>query len=52
MFTLINKTEKETYIVRRFGHNFEIDAAEFKGLVAKGRVQFKANKLVTLKDVA
>ena len=52
MFTLINKTDKETYIVRRFGHNFEIDENEFKGLVAKGQVQFKANKVITAKDVA
>lgn len=52
MFTLIKKTDKQTYIVRRFGHNFEISADEFKDLVAKGQVQFKANKVITAKDVA
>lgn len=52
MFTLIKKTDKQTYIVRRFGHNFEIDENEFKGLVTKGQVQFKANKVITAKDAA
>lgn len=52
MFTLIKKTDKQTYIVRRFGHNFEIDENEFKGLVAKGQVQHKANKVITAKEIA
>ena len=52
MFTLIKKTDKQTYIVRRFGHNFEIDEVEFKGLVTKGQVQFKANKVITVKEIA
>lgn len=52
MFTLIKKTDKQTYIVHRFGHNFEIDENEFKGLVAKGQVQYKANKVITVKEIA
>ena len=52
MFTLIKKTDKQTYIVRRFGHNFEIDENEFKGLVTKGQVQYKANKVITAKEIA
>lgn len=52
MYLLINADKSaNAYTLRKFGHNFTVEAEEFKDLVLKGQVARKVNKLLTEKDL-